>query len=237
MTDSGFWMTPDRHYSYDSDTFTKRELFPHERKTNFEGETVIMPWSTARLENEYAALVYIAANTDIPVPEVLSFEKIDGSFHLVVDRVNAIPLHQMTEHKAEALENAKSFITTLVLPQLAGLRSNRLGNLNGVVIPPDRITRSDQRPWWPSRISSTEEFGFCHNDLAQHNIMIDPDMLQVEAIIDWEYSGFYPPEFEAPLWTKSFDEPDYHSIDADRVESLIKLLDNPPGEHQQARIE
>lgn len=77
--------------------------------TNKKGEIVRMPWPTARLGNEYAALKYIATNTDIPVPEVLSFEKIDGSFQLVVDRVDAISLNEIAENKAEALENAKNF--------------------------------------------------------------------------------------------------------------------------------
>ncbi len=39
-----------------------------------------------------------------------------------------------------------------------------------------------------------------------------------------EYSGFYPPEFEAPLWKKSFDDPEYEDIDSDKVESLIHFL-------------
>lgn len=54
--------------------------------------------------------------------------------------------------------------------------------------------------------------------------MMNPDTLQVEAIVDWEFSGFYPAEFEAPLWTKSIDEPGYQDIDADKVERLIRFL-------------
>lgn len=180
MSYCGSWITPDRHYSFDYDTFTKRELLPHERQTNLKGEIIRLPWSTERPENEYGALEYIAANTDIPVPEVLSFENIGGSFHLVVERVSAIPIYQMREDQAEALKNAKNFITTLVLPQLADLKSTRIGNLNGVVIPPVRISDKDKWRWWPPRISSTQEFVVCHNDLAQHNIMIDPDTWKLQ---------------------------------------------------------
>ncbi|MCJ1345187.1 hypothetical protein MMC31_003393 [Peltigera leucophlebia] len=216
------WMTADRHYSLDYETFTKRELFPHERKTNWKGEIIRMPWSTARLENEYAALEYIAANTEIPVPEVLSFEKIDGSYHLVVERLWATPLSQLEENRAEALENIKTFINTVVLPQLAQLRSNKLGNLNGVVIPLIAL-----------RTRTLDHGGHLK---PRHNILIDPDTLQVDAIIDWEYPGFYPPEFEAPLWTKSCRESDYHNIDAEKIESLTKFLDKTPGMHQQAGI-
>ena len=67
-------------------------------------------------------------------------------------------------------------------------------------------------------------FNFCHNDLAQYNIMMKIETLQVEAIINWEFSGFYPLEFEAPLWIKSFDEPGYNDIDADTVKDLTQFL-------------
>ena len=232
---SGSWTTLDRHFSYDRHTFTKRELFPHERRTNRKGEIIRIPWSAERLENEYAALEYIAANTYIPVPQVVSFKKIDGSFQLVVERVSGVLLTEMGEDKAEAAENAKNYITSTVLPQLASLKSNRSGNLNGVVIPPSRIWGKDKRPWWAPRISDAQDFVFCHNDLSQHNIMMDPITLEVAAIIDWEYSGFYLPEFEAPLWTKHFKDPGYHDIDAHKLDDLIKFLDNSPGMHWRVK--
>ena len=147
MSNGCSWNPADQFYSYDLYTFPKRELFPHERMTNKKGEIVRMPWQTARLENEYAALEYIATNTDIPVPEVVSFEKIDGSFQLVVDRVDAVSLNEIAENIGECQE----LHTTIVLPHLAGLRSNKTGNLNGVVIPPVRITSKDKRPCWPAR--------------------------------------------------------------------------------------
>lgn len=67
--------------------------------------------------------------------------------------------------------------------------------------------------------------------------MIDPDTLEVVAIIDWEYSGFYILEFEAPLWTKDSSEPGYHDIDAHKVDDLINILDNTPGTHRGANLE
>ena len=47
-----------------------------------------------------------------------------------------------------------------------------------------------------------EEHAFCHNDLGQHNIIVDPKTLKIAAILDWEFSGFFPSWFEAPLWTR-----------------------------------
>jgi thiamine kinase-like enzyme len=41
---------------------------------------------------------------------------------------------------------------------------------------------------------------FCHNDLSPSNIFIDPKSFAIVSIIDWGYAGFYPEEFELPLW-------------------------------------
>ncbi len=94
----------------------------------------------------------------------------------------------------------------------------------GTVILPDRITGHNDREKWPVRSECTPNFSFCYNDLAQHNVIINPDTLQVEAIIDWEVSGFYTSDFEAPLWTKAWYEPRYHDIGSDSVPGLIQFL-------------
>lgn len=47
-----------------------------------------------------------------------------------------------------------------------------------------------------------EEYVFCHNDLGQHNVIVDPDTLRIKAIIDWEFGGFWPAWFEKPFWKR-----------------------------------
>jgi hypothetical protein len=98
------------------------------------------------------------------------------------------------------------FLQQTVLPQLQALRSCTLGSLVGPVIPPVRVTDTDKRSFWPPKTAASDEYVFCHNDLAQHNIMVDPKTLQPLAILDWEYSGYYPPEFESRLWYKPYNE-------------------------------
>ena len=56
---------------------------------------------------------------------------------------------------------------------------------------------------------------------------MNPDTLQVQAVIDWEFSGFYPSEFEAPLWLKAANEPGYCDIDAGKTERLLRFLRDP----------
>lgn len=46
--------------------------------------------------------------------------------------------------------------------------------------------------WKPFTIASPT-LVYCHNDLYQHNILVDPKTYEVTAILDWEYSGYFPP--------------------------------------------
>ncbi|PNP38226.1 hypothetical protein TGAMA5MH_09796 [Trichoderma gamsii] len=72
-----------------------------------------------------------------------------------------------------------------------------------MVLPPYRIMRkSDGRPWRMRR-RKQHDLVFCHNDLSMNNVIVDPGTLKIKAIIDWEYAGFYPPEFEFPFYQRS----------------------------------
>lgn len=63
------------------------------------------------------------------------------------------------------------------------------------------MAKSDGRPW---RMRRREECDlvFYHNDLSANNVIVDPDTLKIKAIVDWEYAGFYPPEFEVPFYRR-----------------------------------
>ena len=56
------------------------------------------------------------------------------------------------------------------------------------------------RPEWKMR--PRDGLVFCHNDLSTHNIIVDPKSLRIQGIIDWEYAGFFPPEFEGPYYQR-----------------------------------
>ncbi|EZF25601.1 hypothetical protein H112_02171 [Trichophyton rubrum D6] len=59
----------------------------------------------------------------------------------------------------------------------------------------DRLTE-DQK----ARVEN--EFVFCHNDLSQNNVIVDPNSLKIRAIIDWEYAGFYPAYFDRSFFRR-----------------------------------
>ena len=55
---------------------------------------------------------------------------------------------------------------------------------------------SSARPEWKMKPRESEDLVFCHNDLSMHNVIVDPATVKIKAIIDWEYAGFFPAEFE-----------------------------------------
>ena len=238
QTDEGeiyTWQVPDRHYWLTPKTFTKRQQYPHEQIKLYDREIRInVPWSRARLENEFKALNLISERTSIPVPKPLQYKVENDIASLTTETLKGEMLCDLLkdldeDDRAKLRENVENFIQNKVLPQLQSLKSNTLGGLSGVVIPPQRVDSSVRNPqYWKPKISEIEKYTFCHNDLAQQNIMVDPETLEPVAIIDWEYSGFYPPGFELLLYRKTIWEvhqDSYANVDKAR---LITLL-NAPG--------
>jgi hypothetical protein len=46
-------------------------------------------------------------------------------------------------------------------------------------------------------------FVFCHRDLSQSNVLIDPTTLKLTAVIDWDCGGYYPEGHELPFFESS----------------------------------
>lgn len=100
--------------------------------------------------------------------------------------------------------------------------------MHGKIIPPYVLKKHyDGRTHYPSRTVATKDFVYCHNDLGLHNIIVNEDTFEVAAIIDWEFSGFYPEGFEFPYWlayTHHFVDRGEESL---ATRNVIKLIDEP----------
>jgi aminoglycoside phosphotransferase len=58
------------------------------------------------------------------------------------------------------------------------------------------------RDQWKMKKRESEDLVFCHNDLSTHNVIVDPETLKINAIIDWEYAGYFPREFEGMFFRR-----------------------------------
>ncbi|KAK4141190.1 kinase-like domain-containing protein [Dichotomopilus funicola] len=197
LEDGCFAQTFERKYYHREDVFIKRNLRPREYRTGY--RCLHVPrLGKERLMNEAAALRYIRQHTDIPVPRLyLDFED-DEAYYLATEYIEGVGMSSLSEEQRAIVNKELS----IHLAKLKTVRSNRIGGPSGLVIPSYRVMRQIKTDDWRLQVSDQDEFVFCHNDLSQQNVIVDPDMLKINAIIDWEYAGFYPEYFERPFYTR-----------------------------------
>ncbi|KAJ4319930.1 hypothetical protein N0V84_006113 [Fusarium piperis] len=189
--------TFERKYYHRESAFIKRSLRPNEFRTGYRGLHVPR-LGKERIMNEAESLRFIKQHTDIPVPAVYCHFEDDGAYYLITEYIEGVSMSELPEgQKAvvhEELESQRA--------KLKALKSCRLGGPSGIVIPPYRVLQRTETDYWHLRPSGDDEYVFCHNDLSQQNVIVDPDTLKIRAIIDWEYAGFFPPRFEYPLYNR-----------------------------------
>ena len=191
------WTTHERHYQFHDHYFLKRSLAPSEYKPDFRGRLHIPVDNAKRLANEAASLVFIRQNTDIPVPRVIqACEFSDGSYRLCTEIVPGVPLKEIPISEQHAvIEQIERHRKTL-----HGLRFSRVGGPSGTVCLPPIAKMLQHDEAWITKQSPTKEYVFCHNDLSQSNVIVDPATLKINAIIDWEFAGFFPKCFDVPFY-------------------------------------
>jgi hypothetical protein len=196
----------------------------------------IRHWKTECIINEAKALKLLTERTRIPIPQIIQCSQNDnGSIFLEMSRVDGIDLSKVgkecqrpggirynnggecNECKNIAKANAEHFIQTVLLPELAKLRSNKTG-LDRFVLPPVWILEYDIRLHWDVKTSSYKEFVFTHGDMGPDNLRMDPYTLTVKCVVDWEHSGYFPPGFQK--W--SVDNNAYYTLYEDH-QTIYKL--------------
>lgn len=112
------------------------------------------------------------------------------------------------------LRNCKHSRLPFLIPQLT---------FSVQVIPPYRIMVEAYRQAWKMKPRESSDLVFCHNDFSAHNVIVDPVSLKVKAVIDWEYAGFYPQEFESEFFRRPGPSV---ALDGERndVEELLEIM-------------
>ena len=192
-----FATTFERKYYAIEDIFIKRSLRPKEFKTGYRG-LYVPRLAKERLVNEAAALRYVSKNTNIPVPKVYCDFQDDEAYYLIMEYVQGVSMSDLKDEQKRIVEEE----IKLHLGVLHNLKSQTLGGPSGIIIPPYRVTLKTENDTWVLRESESNEYVFCHNDLSQQNIIVNPDTLKINGIIDWEYAGFWPEYFESHFYTR-----------------------------------
>lgn len=202
----------DRKYFRVGNSCIKRTLRRHEWVHDFVSPPSTFP---QRWKNDAAILQYLAAHTDIPLPRLQCVFEDDGAFYHCTEPVEGVSMNELSEAD-------KTVVKKELVQHIATLRSRRsdvpgvpslhkvgeqheAGELaQSLLCAPERVSNV----WWKPTICCRPradvkgDFVFCHNDLVQHNVIVDPDTLKIKAIIDWEFGGFWPEWFERPFWER-----------------------------------
>lgn len=194
-------VTPDKKYYEVGRSFIKRTLRRHEWITTANGWTpsACLP---QRWKTDAAILAFLREKTNIPLPTLQHTFEDDGAFYFSTELVPGISMSELAEEQ-------KQVVTKELLEHVATLKSLR-SDCPGVpgealLCAPNRVHNGRWKYntcWRPKPNTGEESYVFCHNDLGQHNVIVDPETLKIAAIIDWEYGGFWPEWFEQPYWQR-----------------------------------
>ncbi|KAI0045348.1 kinase-like protein [Auriscalpium vulgare] len=181
--------------------FLKRSICKDEWVMNIRGNLVVPCMPFERIKNEAAAIEFIRTHTAIPLPTVRAAFADRTCYYLITDLAPGVPMVDLTDdQKVTVIAEVEEHLETL-----RGLTSTAMGGLLGAACLPFRIAQRiplEEQQTMKFKESVPYELVFCHGDLSQHNIFVDEQTLKITAIIDWEYAGFYPKEFEAAFWKR-----------------------------------
>ncbi|KAF4448115.1 protein kinase-like protein [Fusarium austroafricanum] len=195
--DSYLYMTAERKYYQREQSFIKRSLREKEYHQGPYGPC-IPHLSKERLQNEAECLRFIHSNTNIPVPAVYADFEDDGAYYLVTEFIQGVEMNDLPMEKKNLVgEELKQHLHTL-----HSLKSTTIGGPSGLLVPPRSVIESTTQDHWVLQPSNTgeEEYVFCHNDLSEYNVIVNPETSKIAAIIDWEHGSFFPEYFEAPIY-------------------------------------
>lgn len=132
------------------------------------------------------------------MPKLYGCFEDDSAVYLVREYVKGATMASLNPEQRKQIEpELEGYLETL-----RSLKSNVWGGPSGIVIPPYRIMVRSPRPQWKMKARESKDLVFCHNDFSAQNVIVDPVNLKVKAIIDWEYAGYYPQEFEGMFFRR-----------------------------------
>ncbi|KAG6180666.1 hypothetical protein E4U36_004635 [Claviceps purpurea] len=206
-------VTPQISYYYTTKVFVKRQPHTDELGLDGYGNPAVNPYIADRIRNEADVLQFVAKHTTIPVPKFLDLWEENGLVHLKTALVeNGIELRNVDESLlSTAIMSVTAQLESDILPQLRRLRRNFMGSPNPELpmLPPRRFWDWKGTRVWPSMTKDTDDYVLCHTDLDRQNILVDPNTFKIVSILDWETAGFFPQEWDLPLWTVNGPEDKY----------------------------
>ena len=181
------------------DIFVKRNITPPEFMFNWKGEIEVPHIAMERVKNEAAAMMYVKEHTNIPVPTIHCAFEDNRRFYIIEDLMPGVSINRLSEpQKAIVMEELEGHIA-----ELHSIASTVMGGFRGVACLPYRVSQAmPKNELVEFKDEVPQELVLCHNDLSQYDVLVDEETLKITGIIDWEYAGFYPKEFEGAFYKR-----------------------------------
>jgi len=204
LREPGCWaILADKKYYRVGNSCIKRTLRRHEWQSAPNGSLVVPPTSyVQRWKTDATILEYLRKHTNIPLPKLQCTFEDDGAFYHLTELVEGVSMTELSEDKKQVVMKELS-MHVATMHSLTSKSPGVPGQL--LLCPPQRVFRGQWKInscWKPRVLNEDEEYRLCHNDLGQHNVIVDPDTLEIKAIIDWEFAGFWPEWFDRPFWQR-----------------------------------
>ncbi|KJA13871.1 hypothetical protein HYPSUDRAFT_92601 [Hypholoma sublateritium FD-334 SS-4] len=215
-----------KYYEYpdvpNGSVFVKRNLTPSEFiVARWNGELYVPDMILDRMRNEAATIRFIQKNTTIPTPNIRCAFEDHGRYYIITDFVPGVGMADIPEDKKSiVIEELKGYIA-----EMHNIKSTVIGSVLGKIILPPRVaevlpgSRGERL-----REAPTPQFVMCHNDLSQYNIIVDEATFKINAILDWEYAGFFPPEFDGAFYLRPGPSTALEG-EEDDVPKLLQILE------------
>jgi thiamine kinase-like enzyme len=196
-------------------------------------------WSVIADEAANQKHAYLhSRGTKIYVPKVYRYFRQSNIGYLVMEFIDGIPLeNSLLQEHPEIIQNLAEAIhafATKVPPDFPGPRNR--GIPRGYLFSEDGAgkalsTINSLNSWLDERARLTasetgfnfqlSDFVFCHMDLSQRNIILQDKFFY---LLDWEYAGFYPREFEkyCILFIGQKEDYDYAYLLSNMLDSVYR---------------
>jgi hypothetical protein len=187
------------------------------------GTDVVVKFGSDVNLDDAESMMLVRENTTIPVPEILDTYHEDGKNYIVMDYIPGVLLNRVwerlsAEDKAVITEELENYVCQM--RQLSAPGGVLIGSVTGGPAIDRRQFSSatggpfrsendfnewqlaqlipevplSQREMYAAVHKSDHRIVFTHGDLAFHNIIVNNG--HIKAIIDWEYSGWYPEHWD-----------------------------------------
>ncbi|KAF8069251.1 hypothetical protein FPV67DRAFT_1669268 [Lyophyllum atratum] len=175
---------------------------------NTNAGNLILPYMIMeRMKNEVAAIRYIQSKPPFPLRTSAAPSKTTGA----------------TTSSPTWFRELEGYVA-----QMHTIKSKSMGSFLGDVILPCRVSKTlphaGRDAVFKLREAPTPEFVLCHDDIS-YNVMVDETTLKITAILDWEYAGYYPAEFDGAFYLRPGPSAALEG-EEDDVPKLLEVLDS-----------